>query len=64
MQLSNLETPALVLDRGRVERNIARMRDHLSRLGVSLRPHVKTAKSIDVVRLALAGQPGGLPFRP
>lgn len=60
MQLSNLETPALVLDRGRVERNIARMRDHLSRLGVSLRPHVKTAKSIDVVRLALAGQPGGV----
>jgi len=60
MQLSDLETPALVLDRGRVERNIARMRDHLSRLGVSLRPHVKTAKSIDVVRLALAGQPGGV----
>ncbi len=60
MKLSDLETPALILDRGRVERNIARMRDHLSRLGVNLRPHVKTAKSIDVVRLALAGQPGGI----
>lgn len=60
MKLSDLETPALILDRSRLERNIARMREHLSRLGVGLRPHVKTAKSIDVVRLALADQPGGI----
>ena len=32
----------------------------LSRLGVPLRPHMKTAKSIDVARLALPGQPGGI----
>jgi len=60
MKLDELATPALVLDRSRLERNIARMREHLARLGVGLRPHVKTAKSIDVVRLALAGQPGGI----
>ncbi len=36
------------------------MRDHLAKLKVALRPHVKTAKSFDVARLALAGQPGGI----
>ncbi|MDB5809914.1 MAG: alanine racemase [Betaproteobacteria bacterium] len=58
--LTQLETPALVLERGKLERNIARMRDHLAKLKVGLRPHVKTAKSFDVARLALAGQPGGI----
>ncbi len=60
MKLTDLETPALILDRSRLERNIARMSGHLSQLGVGLRPHVKTAKSIDVLRRVLAGQPGGI----
>ena len=60
MLISELETPALILDRRRLDRNIARMREKLSRHGVALRPHVKTAKSIEVVRRALAGQPGGI----
>ncbi len=34
------------------------MRAHLDRLGVTLRPHLKTAKSIDVARLAMAGPAG------
>ena len=59
-ELEQLETPCLVLERGKLERNIARMRDHLAKLKVGLRPHVKTAKSYDVARLALAGQPGGI----
>ncbi len=58
--LNGLETPALVLERGKLERNIARMRVHLESLGVPLRPHVKTAKSFEVARLALADQPGGI----
>ena len=58
MQLTDLETPALVLDRNKLDRNLARMREHLTDLEVSLRPHVKTAKSIDVVRRALEAQPG------
>jgi D-serine deaminase-like pyridoxal phosphate-dependent protein len=50
--LTALETPALVLDIAKAERNVARLKQHLARLGVALRPHVKTAKSIDVaVRL-------------
>jgi D-serine deaminase-like pyridoxal phosphate-dependent protein len=60
LQLTELETPALVLERGRCERNISRMARHVERLGVELRPHVKTAKSIEVVRRALDGQRGGV----
>ena len=60
MRLSDLETPALVVDRGRLVRNVGRMRERLAALGVPLRPHVKTAKSIDVVRLAVDGEPGGI----
>ncbi len=53
MKLSQLETPCLVLDEAKLERNVARMRAHLDALGVNLRPHVKTAKSIDVARRVL-----------
>src|SRR5918997_3397539 len=60
MQLTDLETPALILDRNILDRNIARMREHLRELRTTLRPHVKTAKSIDVVRRALERQPGGI----
>jgi D-serine deaminase-like pyridoxal phosphate-dependent protein len=45
-----VETPALLLDRQRMDRNIARMRTHLSALGVQLRPHVKTNKCLEVAR--------------
>jgi D-serine deaminase-like pyridoxal phosphate-dependent protein len=50
-----LTTPALILDRSRLERNAARMRTKVRELGVALRPHVKTAKSIDVLRILASG---------
>ena len=59
-ELKDLETPALVLDAGVMEANIARLRGRLRGLGVVLRPHVKTAKSIDVARRCLEGEPGGI----
>ena len=51
----DLPTPALILDRQRLQRNAARMKDQVAARGVTLRPHVKTSKSIDVLRV-LAGQ--------
>jgi D-serine deaminase-like pyridoxal phosphate-dependent protein len=60
MRLDDLPTPCLVLDRAIMQRNIASMAAALARHGVPLRPHMKTAKSIEVARLALAGQPGGI----
>lgn len=56
MTLHELETPVLVLDRTKMERNIARLRERLSPFGVALRPHVKTNKSADVT--ARIGAPG------
>ena len=51
----DLPTPALLLDRTRLERNAARMRDKVRQLGVTLRPHVKTSKSIDVLKVLAGG---------
>jgi D-serine deaminase-like pyridoxal phosphate-dependent protein len=48
--LRQLETPALLLDETRMDRNIERMRARMRALGVSFRPHVKTSKCIDVAR--------------
>lgn len=48
--LAQIDTPALVLDRTRLERNIARMRERTAALGVTLRPHMKTTKSADIAR--------------
>jgi len=41
-------TPALLLDHDRMQRNIERLNRRLAGLGVPIRPHVKTAKSIEV----------------
>ncbi|HVZ09187.1 alanine racemase [Rhodopila sp.] len=60
MNLIELPTPCLVLDRTILARNLLVMANTLKRLNVPLRPHMKTAKSIDVARMALEGQPGGI----
>ena len=56
MQFNDLPTPSLILDRTRLAANAARMRARAERLGVILRPHLKTAKSAQVAELALAGK--------
>lgn len=56
--LAGIETPGLVLDEGRMLNNIARLRTRLTQLGVSLRPHLKTAKSIDIARAVMDGSAG------
>ncbi len=48
--LSALPTPCLLLDEDRMTANIARLRTRLAPMGVVLRPHLKTAKSLDVAR--------------
>jgi len=50
--LGALATPALLLDRDRLDRNLERLSSRLAAQGVVLRPHMKTAKSIDVARRA------------
>jgi D-serine deaminase-like pyridoxal phosphate-dependent protein len=58
MLLTDLETPALLLDEAVLRANIARMQARMAALGVALRPHVKTAKCIEVARLSDGGSCG------
>jgi D-serine deaminase-like pyridoxal phosphate-dependent protein len=60
MRLEDLPTPCLVLDRKILARNLKRMSDAVHRHGVTLRPHLKTAKSAEVARMATAGEAGGI----
>lgn len=60
MDLSTLETPALVLDINKLQNNISRVHQRMRNLGVNLRPHGKTAKNKDVISMALSGQTGGI----
>jgi len=50
----DVETPALLLSRDVMERNLTRMADRGKRLGVWLRPHIKTHKCLELGRRQLA----------
>lgn len=56
--LDTLPTPGLILDRDKVIRNVAALKARLDTLGVTLRPHVKTSKCIEVARLMAGGTQG------
>jgi D-serine deaminase-like pyridoxal phosphate-dependent protein len=57
---SEIPTPALVIDRAALERNIARMADFAAARGVALRPHAKTHKSSAIGRLQMEAGAAGL----
>lgn len=56
--LLSLQTPCLLLDEARLRANVARMKARLAGLGVAFRPHLKTAKSLDVARIAMTSATG------
>ena len=58
--LAVARTPSLVLDRPRLLANAGRMLRRARALGVRLRPHLKTLKSIDAARLAIDPVHGGI----
>ena len=58
MQIDGLTTPCLLLDPGRMNRNLARMHAKLAALGVASRPHLKTAKSVEIARRMLPSPAG------
>jgi D-serine deaminase-like pyridoxal phosphate-dependent protein len=49
-----LDTPALLIERPALSRNIARMAEFAATRGVGLRPHSKTHKSVEIARLQIA----------
>jgi D-serine deaminase-like pyridoxal phosphate-dependent protein len=56
--IDSLVTPALLLDRAKLDRNVKRLANRARKLGVVLRPHMKTAKSIDVAQRVFPTEPG------
>ena len=55
-----LDTPRVVVDLARVERNIARLQVEMDRRGIAVRPHTKTHKSVSVARLQLEAGARGI----
>ncbi|MYS93657.1 MULTISPECIES: DSD1 family PLP-dependent enzyme [Streptomyces] len=55
--LAGPDTPFAVVDVHKARRNIERLAARAGRLAVALRPHVKTAKSLDVAALLHDGSP-------
>ncbi len=60
MQLRDLPTPCVLVDRARVERNIERMQAAANARGLRLRPHAKTHKSVEFARLQIARGAAGI----
>lgn len=58
--ISDLQTPALLLHRDRLEENLEAMRTRARELDVELRPHIKTAKTLPVAQQALGDVGTGL----
>jgi D-serine deaminase-like pyridoxal phosphate-dependent protein len=55
-----VETPALVVDLAALRRNIENMAAIARRSGVSLRPHAKTHKSVEIARLQIGAAAIGI----
>ena len=54
MLVSDLPTPALLVDRARLQSNLDAMQARAEAQGVALRPHVKTHKCVEIARLQAA----------
>ena len=57
---AGLDTPAVIVDLGRVDANIARLQADLDVAGVANRPHAKTHKSVAIGRRQVAAGARGL----
>ena len=60
MKISEISTPAALVDISRMERNIHRMQSKIDRMGVSFRPHVKTSKCVEVTQAQLRAGARGI----
>ena len=60
MTIHDLPTPAVLVDRARVDHNIQSMQAVCNAHGVELRPHIKTHKMVEVAKRQLAAGAAGL----
>ena len=56
--INRLDTPSLILDKKKLEKNIAFAQARARELGVVWRPHLKTHKCVEIARMQLSGAPG------
>jgi D-serine deaminase-like pyridoxal phosphate-dependent protein len=60
MIISDLETPALLIEKSKLERNIENMQLLADKRGVKLRPHTKTHKIPELAKLQIANGAEGI----
>ncbi|MFZ1098485.1 MAG: alanine racemase [Steroidobacteraceae bacterium] len=58
LDLDGLGTPALLLDEARMMANITRLKSRLEQLKTRFRPHLKTAKSLEIARRMMTSRDG------
>ncbi|MBW3661149.1 MAG: alanine racemase [Gemmatimonadetes bacterium] len=58
--IADLPTPTLLVDLDVLESNLRTMQERCDRLGVTLRPHVKTHKCVEIGRMQLAAGARGI----
>ncbi|HKR36397.1 MAG TPA: DSD1 family PLP-dependent enzyme [Steroidobacteraceae bacterium] len=58
LAIDRLDTPCLLIDEARMTRNIDRLKLRLDRLGATLRPHLKTCKSVEIARRLMPSSQG------
>src|SRR5690349_24818604 len=60
MHISELDTPALIVDLDVMERNLAQMSDYCRRHNLRLRPHTKTHKIPELARKQIESGASGI----
>jgi len=59
-RLQDIDTPALILDLARFDRNVARMARAMKAAGVRLRPHAKSHKCVQIARRQIEAGAAGI----
>lgn len=60
MAPDELQTPCLVVDLDRLERNLRNWQEAVTTHGVRFRPHIKTHKTLEIARMQLAAGAAGI----
>ena len=50
----DVDTPAVVVDVDRLQRNLTRWQSHCDEVGLANRPHMKTHKSVEIAKRQVA----------
>lgn len=58
--ITDLNTPAALIDTERMQRNILRMQSRMNGLGVAFRPHVKTTKCLPIAKAQIEAGARGI----